>query len=80
MDTFALTRMCRLPDARNESTPPAKEVHSVGRALDIVEALARSDHELGVSEVAGVTGLAPGTTTVTAVRGSVQGTASITVQ
>src|SRR4051812_8681805 len=56
-----LTRMCRLPDARNESTPPAKEVHSVGRALDIVEALARSDHELGVSEVAGVTGLAPGT-------------------
>jgi IclR family acetate operon transcriptional repressor len=53
--------MCRLPDARDESTPPAKEVHSVGRALDIVEALARSDHELGVSEVAGVTGLAPGT-------------------
>jgi IclR family acetate operon transcriptional repressor len=51
-----------LPDARNEfTTPPAKEVHSVGRALDIVEALARSDHELGVSEIAGVTGLAPGT-------------------
>lgn len=40
---------------------PIKEVHSVGRALAILEALAGSDHELGVSEVSAVTGLAVGT-------------------
>ena len=40
---------------------PAKEVHSVGRALSILEALTRSDHELGVSEIAKTTGLAVGT-------------------
>jgi IclR family acetate operon transcriptional repressor len=40
---------------------PAKEVHSVGRALAILEALTRSDHELGVSEIAKITGLAVGT-------------------
>ena len=41
--------------------PPAKEVHSVARALAVVESLTRSDHELGVSEIANVTGLAVGT-------------------
>lgn len=40
---------------------PAKEVQSVGRALAILEALTRSDHELGVSEIAKTTGLAVGT-------------------
>jgi IclR family acetate operon transcriptional repressor len=40
---------------------PAKEVHSVGRALAILEALTRSEEELGVSEVAHLTGLAVGT-------------------
>jgi IclR family acetate operon transcriptional repressor len=40
---------------------PAKEVHSVGRALAILESLTRSDHELGVSEISKVTGLAIGT-------------------
>jgi IclR family acetate operon transcriptional repressor len=40
---------------------PAKEVHSVGRALAILEALTRSDHEVGVSEIANITGLAVGT-------------------
>lgn len=40
---------------------PTKGVHSVGRALAVMEALTRSDHELGVSEIANVTGLAPGT-------------------
>jgi IclR family acetate operon transcriptional repressor len=41
--------------------PPAKEVHSVARALAVVESLTRSDRELGVSEIANVTGLAAGT-------------------
>jgi IclR family acetate operon transcriptional repressor len=41
--------------------PPAKEVHSVARALAVVESLTRSDHELGVSEIANSTGLALGT-------------------
>lgn len=40
---------------------PAKEVHSVARALDILSLLTRSDRELGVSEIANVTGLAAGT-------------------
>jgi len=40
---------------------PAKEVHSVGRALTILEALTRSDKELGVSEIANLTELAVGT-------------------
>lgn len=50
-------------DAKNERVGgrPTKEVHSVGRALAVLEALARSDRELGVSEVSGVTGLAVGT-------------------
>ncbi len=43
------------------AAPPAKEVHSVARALAVVESLTRSDHELGVSEIANVTGLAVGT-------------------
>ncbi len=40
---------------------PAKEVHSVGRALTILESLTRADHELGVSEISGVTRIAVGT-------------------
>lgn len=40
---------------------PAKEVHAVGRALAILEALTRSDEELGVSDTAQLTGLAVGT-------------------
>lgn len=40
---------------------PARVVHSVGRALAILESLVRSDHELGVSEIANATGLAVGT-------------------
>lgn len=36
-------------------------MHSVGRALTILESLTRSDHELGVSEISRVTGLAVGT-------------------
>lgn len=40
---------------------PAKEVHSVARALDILDSLSRSDRDLGVSEIANVTGLAVGT-------------------
>jgi IclR family transcriptional regulator, acetate operon repressor len=48
--------------AGNESgSPPTKEVHSVGRALAILETLTRSDHELGVSEIANITNLAIGT-------------------
>ena len=42
-------------------SPPAKEVHSVGRALAILETLTRSDYELGVSEIANTTDLALGT-------------------
>lgn len=48
------------PDERFTG-PPAKEVHSVARALAVLESLTRVDHELGVSEIANVTGLAAGT-------------------
>ena len=52
-----------MSDYSNErfTGPPAKEVHSVARALAILESLTRTDHELGVSEIANFTGLAIGT-------------------
>lgn len=52
-----------MPDTTEERSinRPAKEVHSVGRALAVLEALARSDREMGVSEISAVTGLAVGT-------------------
>ena len=40
--------------------PPAKVVHSVGRALAILESLTRSDHELGVSDISKATDLTVG--------------------
>jgi IclR family transcriptional regulator, acetate operon repressor len=40
---------------------PAKEVHSIARALTVLESLTKSDHDLGVSEIAKLTGLPVGT-------------------
>ncbi len=40
---------------------PANEVHSVARALAVLESLTKSDHDLGVSEIAKLTGLPVGT-------------------
>ncbi len=45
---------------RLEQTP-AKEVHSIARALAVLESLTKSDHDLGVSEIAKLTGLPVGT-------------------
>ena len=53
--------MCQGAVIKKSGSPPAKEVHSVGRALAILESLSRSDYELGVSEIADITGLAMGT-------------------
>lgn len=51
------------PERAGETLPgyPVKGVHSVGRALAILESLTRLGRELGVSEISSLTGLATGT-------------------
>ncbi|HEX5700456.1 MAG TPA: helix-turn-helix domain-containing protein, partial [Rubrobacter sp.] len=52
-----------MPDYAGErlDQTPAKEVHSIARALTVLESLTKSDHDLGVSEIAKLTGLPVGT-------------------
>jgi IclR family acetate operon transcriptional repressor len=52
-----------VPDYAGErlDQTPAKEVHSIARALTVLESLTKSDHDLGVSEIAKLTGLPVGT-------------------
>lgn len=53
----------RVPEGAGETLPgyPVKGVHSVGRALTILESLTRMGRELGVSEISSLTGIATGT-------------------